>query len=238
MFDGKPSRLSGDAKGALPMRAESIGINARPAVLEEHGETPDSRKGIDGQRVGSATKTHFEAVVLPHLDAVYRMARVLASHDAEAEDLVQETFTRAFRAFERFELREYGPRPWLLRILHNVFCTAKGKQRREPTLLDDVDFDSFADELDHVSLLPTTVDTINWDLFDEELKSAVARLQPEYRVVLLLWAIEELSYKEIAEVCGCALGTVMSRLYRARQLLGQRLRDYARGRKLDTQRFD
>lgn len=175
---------------------------------------------------------------MPHLDAVYRMARVLASGEAEADDLVQETFVRAYRAFDRFELREYGPRPWLLRILYNVFCTAKGKQRREPTLLDDVDFDHFADELQHAPATPTTVEAIDWDQFDEELKNAVAQLQPEYRGVLLLWAIEGLSYKEIAEVCGCALGTVMSRLYRARQVLGRRLNDYAREHKLGSERFD
>lgn len=197
-----------------------------------------SAREAEKQREQFATKQRFELVALPHLDAVYRMARVLVSGEAEADDLVQETFVRAFRAFDRFELREYGPRPWLLRILYNVFCTAKGKQRREPTLLDDVDFDHFADELERAPTEPVTAEAINWEYFDEELKSAVERLQPEYRGVLLLWAIEELSYKEIAEVCGCALGTVMSRLYRARQLLGQRLQEYARERKLSTERFD
>ena len=78
---------------------------------------------------------------------------------------------------------------------------------------------------------------INWDDFDEELKSAVLELAPDYREVMLLWALEELSYKEIAEVCGCAIGTVMSRLYRARQQLGQRLAGYARERGLESERF-
>jgi len=141
------------------------------------------------------------------------------------------------RAFAGFELREYGARPWLLRILRNVFYTRKGRQRREPTLLDDVDFDHFADELWDADVEGADAESIDWDQFDEELKAAIAQLQPEYRAVLLLWAIEGLSYKEIADVCDCALGTVMSRLYRARQLLGRKLRDYARERKIDTKRF-
>ena len=75
------------------------------------------------------------------------------------------------------------------------------------------------------------------DQFDEELKEAVNSLGPEYRSVILLWSLEELSYREIAEVCDCPIGTVMSRLYRARQQLGQRLADYAVENKIATERF-
>lgn len=184
------------------------------------------------------TKALFEEVALPHLDPVYRIARALASSEAEAEDLVQETYVRAFRAFNRFEMREYGPRPWLLRILHNVFYSSKIREGRQPTLLDDVDFDRFADELGDAPTEPTSIDRIDWEGFDEELKEAVESLRPEYRVVLLLWAIEGLSYKEIAAVCDCALGTVMSRLYRTRRLLERLLSDYAEQRGLTKERLE
>jgi len=177
-------------------------------------------------------KSRFEAIVLPHLDAVFRVALVLGRNASEADDLVQETFTRALRAFDGFELREYGAKPWLLRILHNVFYSQGNSRRREPTLLDDIDFDHFEDELTEFITEPTTVETMNWDKVDEELKQAVAQLQPEYRIVLLLWAVEGLSYKEIATACNCAMGTVMSRLYRARQILGQRLHAFARERRV------
>lgn len=183
-------------------------------------------------------RAHFEAVALPHLDSIYRMARALGSDAVEADDLVQETYARAYRGFGRFELREYGAKPWLLRILQNVFYTFKGRQRREPVLLEDVDFDHFVDELSWAEKIPISVGSLNWDHFDEELKSAVGRLQPEYRIALLLWSIEGLSYREIAELCECALGTVMSRLYRARRTVGRHLREYARERKLSTARFD
>ncbi len=186
-----------------------------------------------------SSRARFEDVALPHLDAVYRMARRLAGNGTEAEDLVQDTFVRAFRAFDQFELRSFGAKPWLLKILHNVFYTSAGRARRQPTLLDDVDFDKFAAELDQAQVYEDVEGSpFDWDQFDEELKDAVESLQPEYRTVLLLWALEDMSYKEIAEVCRCAVGTVMSRLYRARQLLGQKLRTYAAERNLDTTRFD
>src|SRR5690606_39251659 len=148
--------------------------------------------------------------------------------EAEAEDLVQETFHRAYRAFETFQLRQYGARPWLLKILHNTFYTRLGKAAREPASGEDIDLDNFAASPDAGSADEMAAAELDWDHFDQELKVAVASLAPEYREVLLLWALEDLSYKEIAEVCGCAIGTVMSRLYRARQQLSQKLVGYAR----------
>lgn len=178
---------------------------------------------------------HFATVALPHLDAVHRMARTLARNDAEADDLVQETFIRAYRAFASFELREQGAKPWLLKILHNTFFSHRARQRREPTLMENLDFESVAAELDDPSLSEGV--RIDWDTVDEELKRAVAELPTEFQTVLLLWSIEGLSYREIAEVCGCALGTVMSRLYRARQLLIRRLAQYAQSNRLPIERL-
>lgn len=195
-----------------------------------------SRKTGD-DAAGSAKRARFEQIALPHLDMVYRMACLLTGNEIEAEDLSQETFTRAYHRFDGFELRDYGARPWLLRIQYNAWYALRLKSRREPTLLDDVDFDHFADELESPGWDADTADSINWDNVDEELKRAVTKLQPAYRNVLLLWAIEGLSYKEIAHVCDCAIGTVMSRLYRARQLLRRELLDYAHDRKINTERL-
>lgn len=203
---------------------------------QKNPSTSVDRAGAAG--LSPVARARFEVVALPHLDSVYRMARALGSDAVEADDLVQETYARAYRAFGRFELREYGAKPWLLRILQNVFYTFKGRKRREPVLLEDVDFDHFIDELTWTKENPLSVGSLNWDHFDEELKAAVGRLQPEYRIALLLWSIEGLSYREIADLCECALGTVMSRLYRARRFVGRHLRDYARERKLSTARFD
>lgn len=175
----------------------------------------------------AAGLARFEDVAMPHLDAVYRMARRLADDPTEADDLVQETYLRAYRAFGGFELRQYGAKPWLLKILHNAFYTRAGSRARQPTLLDDMAFEELPAEASSASASELSADTLDWDSFDQELKAALDELPPEYREVLLLWAIEELSYKEIADVCGCPLGTVMSRLYRARQQMAARLADYA-----------
>lgn len=186
--------------------------------------------------MNAALKEKFEAITLHHMDAVYRIALALSCREAEAEDLVQETYIRAYKAFERFELRDYGARPWLLRILHNVFYTNWSKQQRGPSLLDDIDLNHFADELESSDTNPLSATVFEWEYFDEELKEAVGELLPEYRSVLLLWAIEGLTYREIAEVCEVAIGTVMSRLYRARQLLGRHLGEYAREHRINTKR--
>lgn len=188
--------------------------------------------------MNQALRKRFEDIALPHLESVYRMARMLARDEAEADDLVQETFVRAYRAFAKFELRDHGAKPWLLKILHNNFYTLKGKQKRQPIAKEDIDAERVVEPPEHPPEEGITSITLDWDLFDEELKIAVEELQEEYRLALLLWAIDGLSYKEIAEICDCALGTVMSRLYRARQQLGQRLMDYAKARNLPTARFD
>jgi RNA polymerase sigma-70 factor (ECF subfamily) len=184
-----------------------------------------------GEPMSAKISRQFEEVVLCHLDLVYRMAMKLSGSPHEAEDLVQETFLRAHKAFSRFELREYGAKPWLLRILHNVFYTRCGRAGKAPTLLEDLSLDDIAAELEHRPLRSFTPDDVDWDQFDEELKTAVLSLSPEYRSVIILWALGDLSYKEIAKVLGCALGTVMSRLYRARQQLGDALGGYASERR-------
>lgn len=185
--------------------------------------------------VDRLTRERFEAEALQHLDTVYRVAFVLCSSGDEAEDLVQETFIRAFQAFEGFELRSYGAKPWLLRILHNTFYSYKNKQKRSPVTIDDLDFDQFASHSD-TSTLPITLETFDWEAVEDEIKTAMFDLQPEYRTVLMLWAVEGLSYKEIAEVCECALGTVMSRLFRARKQLSQQLCNFAKDRKWSNER--
>jgi len=207
-------------------------------VLHGRGEPERSADQVDRAPDCEVMRARFEAIALPHLDAVYRLARALAGSDAEAEDLVQETFVRAFQGFGGFELRSYGAKPWLFRILHNTFYTVRGRQRRAPITLDPSDMDRAADTSTSDNRTEPGLETLNWEHFDQEIKTAVDGLPADYRSVLLLWSIEGYSYKEIAEICGCALGTVMSRLYRARRLMAVQLRNYARERKWSTERYD
>ncbi|MEM9883668.1 MAG: sigma-70 family RNA polymerase sigma factor [Planctomycetota bacterium] len=168
----------------------------------------------------------FRQLALAEIDAVYRMAMHLARHPDEASDLVQETYLKAFKAEARFELGDRGVKPWLFKILHNSFYTRYQKRKREPTLPDDYIHESTPSELDEP---PPAWDLehLDWEQVDDRLKHAIEELPDHYREVLLLWAVEGLKYREIGEVLGVALGTVMSRLYRARGILSKQLAEYA-----------
>lgn len=163
----------------------------------------------------------FEALAVPHLEMVYRVARRLARDQHAAEDLVQETYLKAYRAFDRFEMRGFGIRPWLLKILHNTFLNRYAQEQRGPKPTDQAALEQ-VHEAD-VAAPPA----LNYEDLDQEVKQAIDGLSEEFRSVLLLWATMELSYQEIAEALDVPIGTVMSRLHRARQQLIKKLSDYA-----------
>jgi len=157
------------------------------------------------------------------LDTLYRVARRLTRDPSRAEDLVQETYMRALRAKENFDLKSHGIRPWLLRIMHNLHVSRSEREGRQPAAVDE---DQLESSTRSAHTLPP-IDPSSFDGMDEQLVRAIESLADEYQVVLMLWAVEELSYKEIAEAVGIPIGTVMSRLYRARQKLSEQLRSFA-----------
>lgn len=183
--------------------------------------------------MSSAGENSFEALALPHLEAVYRFARRLARNDHEAEDLVQETFLKAYKAFGRFEMREFGIRPWLLRILHNTFLNRQSRAMKAPRPADQTSLDQAGAADDLRGADPPELD---YERIDGEVKRAIDDLAPEYRSVLILWATMELSYREIAGVLDVPIGTVMSRLHRARQQLVRALEDFARANRIALDR--
>ena len=164
----------------------------------------------------------FRQLAIAEFDSVYRMAIHLIRHRDGAADLTQETYLRAFKAEKNFELRSKGIRPWLFKILHNAYYTQLGKQRREPTLAEDLHSQTAAQELETPSPC-WDLAALDWEQVDDRLKRAIEQLPVHYREILLLWAIEGLKYREIADVTGVAMGTVMSRLYRARAILSEKL---------------
>ena len=177
----------------------------------------------------------FRELVMAEMDALYRMAMHLAHHPQDAADLVQETYLRAFRAAGTFQLHDgKGVRPWLFKILHNNFYSRIQQQQREPTLGDDLPELTTASPLDHPA--PAwDLEHLDWEQVDQRLKAAIEQLPPHYRQVLLLWAVEGLKYREIADVLDVALGTVMSRLHRARAQLSGQLVDLAAERGLSVE---
>jgi RNA polymerase sigma-70 factor (ECF subfamily) len=171
-------------------------------------------------------RQEFEQLALEHLDATYRMALQLTRHPDEAADLVQETYLKALRAADRFEERGGGIRPWLFKILHNAFYSRIARARRQPAAMEDLPADS--DEPGPDEPVPAwNLAALDWEHVDGRLKAAIEKLRPEYRTVLLLWGVEGLKYREIAAVEDVPIGTVMSRLHRARAILAQQLADLA-----------
>jgi RNA polymerase sigma-70 factor (ECF subfamily) len=166
----------------------------------------------------------FESLALEQLDMLYRIARRLTQDGSRAEDLVQDTYVRALRARDSFDLQEYGIRPWLLRIMHNLHYSSADRARKQPLAMDGERLDAAAGHAPHHAM---PLDPGSFEGMDERLVRALAGLAPEYQVVMLLWAVDGLSYKEIAEAAGVPIGTVMSRLHRARQRLSAKLHDYA-----------
>ncbi len=157
----------------------------------------------------------FEETVLPHMDAAYNLARWLTRDDGDAQDLVQEAYLRAFRYFDSF--RGGNSRAWTLKIVRNTFYTLRRRQDREPAAAPD-------DELFEVECETCDPETVALASADRQLLlQAVEELPVEFREVIVLRELEELSYKEIAAIAGVPLGTVMSRLARARKQLQQRL---------------
>jgi RNA polymerase sigma-70 factor (ECF subfamily) len=159
-------------------------------------------------------RDRFEAQVLPHLDAAYRFARWLGPAGADADDVVQEAFLRAFRAFD--SLRGTDVKGWLLTIVRNCHATAARQQQRAPAPLPEEEGAPLA------TLMGAAPDPQSATLAHEAertLAHLIAALPEQHREVLLLREMEELSYREIAQVTQLPIGTVMSRLARARSAL-------------------
>ena len=154
----------------------------------------------------------FEEAVLPHLDAAYNLARWLTRNDADAQDVVQEAFLRALRFFSGF--RGDDARAWLLTIVRNT-CYTWLKRTKSREVVSDFTEAIYARESDEPD--PETVQLIKAQT--QLVSEAIEKLPIEFREILVLRELEELSYKEIAEVTGIPIGTVMSRLARARKRL-------------------
>ena len=179
----------------------------------------------------------FHKLALAEVDAVYRLAFHLARDRHEAEDLVQETYLRALRSAEQFELAGHGVRPWLFKILHNVLHTRRAKDRRRRDVLRQFaegSVEEAATPAGSPSAGPPPPPTdgrraasVNWDGVDERLCRAIRGLPVAHRTVFLLAAVEDLKYREIADVVGVPVGTVMSRLSRARAALAAQLGELA-----------
>lgn len=172
--------------------------------------------------ISSADRDLFDQVVVAHLDAAYNLARWLTRNERDAEDVVQEACLRAFRFLDTY--RGGYPRAWLLSIVRNTYYSQLKKNRWQALNVPfDEDFASLADDDVHPGWDASEGDEATRGLERADAKrlveQALLRLPEEFREIIVLRELEDLSYKEIASITNIPLGTVMSRLSRARKLL-------------------
>lgn len=169
-------------------------------------------------------RSSFESTALPHIDSLYRFALGLAGEAQDAEDLVQDTMLKAYRAWHRFETGG-NVRGWLMTILRNTFLNERRRIRRANVVEDVMEIEPYVileegqDKDPEGDFFGRILDTHIWE--------AIKSLRDEYRETLVLRDVEGMTYEEIAQVQGIRIGTVKSRLFRARQTLQPLLREYA-----------
>ncbi|HDP35600.1 MAG TPA: sigma-70 family RNA polymerase sigma factor [Candidatus Hydrogenedentes bacterium] len=172
----------------------------------------------------------FENLVLEHIDLLYAVALRLTRNPADAEDLTQNTVVKALRFHDKFKEGTYI-KAWLLTILRNTFINEYRRKSRRPTEVDLSGIEAAPDSLPDPDIFfephaGSRKDLL--ELVDDPVRKAVEALPDDFREAVIMADLEDMSYKEIADVMGCPLGTVMSRLYRGRKMLRELLGDYAR----------
>lgn len=174
-------------------------------------------------------KAEFERAALPHLSHLYTAAYYLTKDQTEAEDLVQETYLRAFRFFHKFQPGT-NCRAWLLSILRNVFINRYRAKQRQPDFVDWEKIDQAYESMvaRHEGAGKDNPESLFFSrLMDHEVEQALRELPEEFRSAVILVDIEELSYDETARVLDCPIGTVRSRVSRGRRMLQLALKGYA-----------
>lgn len=179
----------------------------------------------------TAAKVGFEEEALPHLDAVYRFALRLSGEPDQAEDLVQETFLRAYRSWDQYT-QGTAAKSWLFTICRNLFLRKRERGKRHDEIVKESAAPS-GTGVDPLNPLWVSVQGVDPEgeffdsIVDERILASVQELQEEFRAVVVLSDVEGLSYAEIAELLDIPVGTVKSRLFRGRRRLQRVLYEYA-----------
>ncbi len=186
---------------------------------------------------GNDTRKEFEELAMPHVDSLYNMALRMSTNKEDAEDLVQETYLKAYRFFDTFQ-KGTNVKAWLFKILRNTFINKYRKAISSPSevLYEDIELvnsyvsnNNEPDTRESIDTLKSKVESLD-DILGDDIKNAIDSLPIEYREAIIYSDIEELTYKDIAEIINVPIGTVKSRINRARSLLRKNLWNYAKER--------
>jgi RNA polymerase sigma-70 factor (ECF subfamily) len=199
--------------------------------------TPDSSSAgelvrVDREKESAAERTkRFERDALQYMNQLYAAAMRYTKNPEDAQDLVQDTYIKAYNSFHQFEPGT-NLKAWLYRVLTTTFINTYRKDQRRPQTSDsELEDWQIAEASSHTSDQgKSTEDVVLENLPDSDIKNALAEIPEEFRMAVYLADVEGFSYKEIAEIVGVPAGTVMSRLHRGRKQLREKLTDYARER--------
>lgn len=211
----------------------AITLDSMPTEIS----TPDSSSAgelvrVDREKETAAERTkRFERDALQYMNQLYAAAMRYTRNPEDAQDLVQDTYAKAYTSFHQFEPGT-NLKAWLYRVLTTTFINNYRKDQRRPQTSDsELEDWQLAEASSHTSDQgKSTEDVVLENLPDSDIKNALAQIPEEFRMVVYLADVEGFSYKEIAEIVGVPAGTVMSRLHRGRKQLREKLTDYARER--------
>ena len=174
-------------------------------------------------------RADFEREALQHIDLLFNSAVQMIGNRADAEDLVQDTYMKAFKYFDKFK-KGTNCKAWLFKVMRNTFINDFRKRSRMPVQVNFDDVEKFYPDKEHepeYDLTQIDHEHMYDELLEDDVKKALDSLPFEYRMVVILSDIEGFSYQEIAEIMDCPVGTVRSRLSRARKMLQKKLYDFA-----------
>lgn len=207
-------RASSPRARRLTLRSQDANTRVQPEMRHPDGQSEAARE---------IPKRDFEALALPHAAALYRTAYYLTTNRVEAEDLTQETYLRAYRGFDGF--RGGDPRAWLFTILRHAFIDECRRRGRSPIVEGDID--EISTERLGASAPSAETEALR-RAPSEHVERAFAALPEDWRMIVLLADVEEFTYQEIARAMDIPVGTVMSRLHRARKRLFDSMRNSQR----------